>query len=245
MLECNRNSCTYTHPIANAFDQHCLTSFGLPPSFTGNTLVWFLNRLWCSFHWNTLNLTLYFYCFYSIKAFSSVIKALIAHKCMLNPSLPALTHQLQLSNQKILSFFCLIKTQAKLVMLYLTHSTQSVFLIIRTSFSLHKVLCVSGAPFYFICALDWITMPFFSLSISRLPPSPTICPGQAEIAVDWKRLSPCGTVGVLMNLGGLLNEDLLKCCRLVLWHFRASGGVLNRCLCKCHSLTLWNGWPYE
>lgn len=103
---------------------------------------------------------------------------------------------------------------------------------------------------HFISYVPLIGLPsfFFSsarLCLSKLPPSPAIPLDQAAIAADWTRLRPRIAAGVLMNSSRLLNEDLLKRCRLLVWHFRASGGVLNCCLRKCHSLTLRNGWPYE
>lgn len=117
----------------------------------------------------------------------------------------------------------------------------------------HTDLCLRGSHLISYTLLIGLPSlfppPSVSLRFSKLHPLPTpsnaISPAQAAIAVDCSRLSPCAAAGVLMNSSRLLNEDLLKCCRLIVWHFRASGGVLNRCLCKCHSLTLWKGWPYE
>lgn len=75
----------------------------------------------------------------------------------------------------------------------------------------------------------------------RILPIAAISPAWVAFAVLSKR-SPCSASGMLMNPSRWLIEDLLNCCRLIVWHFRASG-TLNRCLCKCHTLTLWNGVP--
>lgn len=104
-------------------------------------------------------------------------------------------------------------------------------------------LCLRGSILFYM--RPWLDYhPFFFPSASLdYPPLLLFSQPQQQLQLTEMRLSPCGAAGVLMNSNGLLNEDLLKCCRLLVWHFRASGGVLNRCLCKCHSLTLaiWIG----
>lgn len=57
-----------------------------------------------------------------------------------------------------------------------------------------------------------------SLLVSEISCSPC----SSSIWMQW--WSPRGAAGVLMNSSRLLNEDLLKHRRLIVWHFWASGG---------------------